>query len=157
MPLPGGDVPVMGDRMRMLLSYLANDRNLMLFRRRAAIFVGFGMSLISTLTVAICSMGPKTPEQGLNVALSIAGCLWLEVTIFLAGRYPAKAWPSVLILVTSSFYVATAGTIVVPSPWMALFYWICFCATGIGGAIEIWRRDVAGPADRGTSARPPLE
>jgi hypothetical protein len=143
--------------MQTLLLYLADDRNLMLFRRRIAIFVGFGMLLISTLMVAICAMGPKTPEQGLYVALSIAGCFWLEVTIFLAARYPARAWPSVLILVTSSVYVAAACTFVIPDLWIALFYWVCVCITAIGGAIEIRRRDFAGSADceRATAPCPP--
>ena len=126
----------------------------MTLRRRLAICVGFGTLLISTLMVAVCAMGPKTREQGLYVALSIAGCLWLEVTIFLAARYPARAWPSVLILLSSSIYVATACTIVATDPWIVLFYWICVCITAIGGAIDIWRRDMVSPADSAAAPRP---
>lgn len=140
--------------MRTLLLYLADDRNLMLFRRTIAIFVGFGMLLISTLMVAICSMGPKTPEQGFYVTLSIAGCFWLEVTIFLTACYPTRAWPPVLVLVTSSVYVATACTVAIPDPWIVLFYWICVCITAIGGAVEIRRRDMVGSADGAAAPRP---
>jgi hypothetical protein len=53
--------------------------NLLLFRRRIAIFVGFGMLLISTLLMAVCSWGRRLRSRGCTWVLSIAGCLWLEV------------------------------------------------------------------------------
>lgn len=125
------------------LRYLADEQNLMRFKQRFAVFVGFSMLLIATLMVAICAMDRRSPRQALYVTLSIAGCLWLAVTIFLAGRYSARAWPSVLIYVTTSLYIATAGTLAMPNLWLVSFYWACAAVTTVGGVIEIRRRDFA--------------
>jgi hypothetical protein len=128
--------------MKMLLRYLSDDRNMMQFKRGTAIVGGLGMLLIMTMAVALCAMDRKTPTQGLYVGLSIAACRWLEIAIVLAVHYSSKVWPVVLIFVTLSIYVATAGTLIIPSVWIISFYWLCVSITIIGGAIEIVRRDI---------------
>ena len=127
----------------MLLRHLSDDRSMVRFKRRAAIALGFAMLLIMTMMVAICAMDRRQSY----VWLSIAGCFWLEIAIVLAVHYSTKVWPTILVFVTISVYLATGCTLAIPNAWIISFYWLCVGITTVGGAIEIVRRDIGKFAD----------
>ncbi len=114
----------------------------------SAVYLGFGMQLIMTMTVALCALGPRTPASGLYVFLSIAACLVLQILIALAAYYKDMVWPANLIYFATACLIAVGSTLAFKDhqvfehqTWLLCFDWLCTIVILTFATIETFEYD----------------